>query len=91
MCRCTCPGHNKVAQNVEADAFPICAASPSTEEQADLIACTFDLFGITSVIEILIASLIKSHNIHSFLNVPLFPSAPPPPRETMFCKRKLCF
>lgn len=60
----TCPGYSKVAQSVEAGALPVCAASP--EEQADLVACTFDLFGITSVIDILIASLIKSHSVHSF-------------------------
>lgn len=62
----TCPGYSKWAQSVEAGALPVCTASPSTEEQADLIACTFDLFGITSVIDILIASLTKSHNVHSF-------------------------
>jgi len=51
---------------VETDVLPVCAASLSTEMQADLIAGTFDLFGIASVIDILIASLVKSHNVHCF-------------------------
>lgn len=65
-CRWTCCGLSEAARGVESDALPVFAVPASREERAALIACTCVLFGIPSVIDLLIASLVQAHSAHSF-------------------------
>lgn len=68
---------------METDALFIRAASPSTGEQGDWIVCTFDLFAITSVIDILIASFNKTIMFIAFRSHSLSPCPIPQEKEVL--------